>query len=508
MLTPRRALQTIVWAFALFGLASYVWLARQRIGYPLELDFIEGVMMDHIARLAHGQPIYVEPTLRFIPLAYMPFFSVVAAAVTHVMGVGFAAPRLVSFVSTLFTAGLIAGIVKRETRRTTLAVGAAGVYATAFAVTGACYDVARPDSLMLLITFSGLAVLRYTRGVRGALVAAALLTLGFFTKQHAVLFCFGALAYLFFHERRRFLPFLVAIVAGCGGGYFVLDAWLGDWFRMFTWSIPRGWSTFNRFRVEHYVGGGVLGMLACSTVPALLSLAVPDPEAEKGRALWYWTGLAAVGTGLLATLDPSAYLHVFTPTVVALSILGPIALDRIGRRLDATSGDAAGHAGTLVLVVLAAQFLPLAYSIGLHRPRPHAAAAHAELIQRLRALQGHELVPYHGWYSTQAGGSSSLQFIALDDIVRSHGNPILRRDPEYLDKMFRPLVSGPGRPAIFFDYRLEHSGHLWQMIEPGYRLADSLDEEMSSALRPLTGNQHSITYIYVPREPAPPDSAR
>ena len=508
MPSPRRAVDAVIWAFAISGFAAYVWLACQRLGYPLELDFIEGVMVDHIARLAHGQPIYVEPTLRFIPLAYMPFFSLVASWVTHATGIGFFAPRLVSFVSTLLTAGLLAGIVWRETRRRTLAAAAVGVYASAFAITGACYDVARPDSLMLLLTFTGLAVLRYTRGVRGSLVAALLLTFGFFTKQHSVLFSFGALGYLFFHERRRFVPFAVALVAGCGGGYLLLDRWLGDWFRVFTWSIPRGWSTINRARIEHYVGEGVLGSLACSTVPALLSLGVHDPDAEPGRALWYWTGLAAFGTGMLATLDPSAYLHVFTPTVLALCILGPIALDRIGRGLDATTGGKAGRGQTLVMVVLAAQFLPLAYSVGRERPRPHAADVHAALIDRLRGLGTGAMVPYHGWYSTEAGGPSSLQFIALDDIQRSRGNAILKHDPGYLDRMFAPLASGPGRPAILFDYRLEHSGHLWQMIEPGYRLADSIPQPMRGTLVPITGNQHSITYVYVPVDPAVTDTVK
>ena len=48
---------------------------------------------------------------------------------------------------------------------TAFAIAAAGIYAMAFSLTGACYDVGRPDSMMLMLTFAGLATLRFTRGM-------------------------------------------------------------------------------------------------------------------------------------------------------------------------------------------------------------------------------------------------------------------------------------------------------------------------------------------------------
>ncbi|MCC6350814.1 MAG: hypothetical protein IT347_14600 [Candidatus Eisenbacteria bacterium] len=496
----RRLLELVVCALALFAIGAYVWLGAHRVGYPVEVDFIEGVMLDHVARIAHGQPIYVAPSLQFIPLAYMPLFTTVSGLVMRLTGPGFFAMRIVSFSSSLLLAALIAIVVLRETRRPVFALAAAGVYAMAFGLTGACYDVGRPDSMMLLLSFGGLAVLRYSRGAAGAVGAAGLLTLGFFTKQHSVLFSFGALAYLFFHERRRFLPFAAAIVTGCLGGYLLLAAWLGEWFRYFTWSVPSGWSEVNPARIERYLGGGLFGALACSSAPALLSLAVRDENTDPRRALWYWTGFAAVGTGLLATLDRNAYLHVFTPTVVALAILGPLALDRLLRAFESATA-ARGVAAAAVLAVLAGQFVPLVYPIRLHIPRPHARQAHDQLIRRLRSLPNGAILPYHGWYDLEAGGRGSLQFIALDDILRSHGNSLLKRDPTYLERMFAPLAAGPGRPAIVTDVPLEHSGPLWRRIAPGYALVDSLGD-ISKALVPLTGNQHSLTYLYLPVGPA------
>lgn len=495
----RRVLVAMVWGFGLYAIGAYVWLAVNRCAYPLELDFIEGVMLDHVARISRGQPIYVEPSLHFIPLAYMPLFTTVSGFVMRVAGPGFFAMRSVSFACSLGLMALLAWIVLRETRRAPFAIAAAGTYAMAFGLTGACYDVGRPDSMMLLLAFGALALLRYSTSVPAALGAAALFTLGFFTKQHGLIFALGAIAFTFFHDRRRFVPFTLALIVGCLGGYLLLNAWLGDWFRLFTWSVPRGWSEFSPSRIERYLGGGLFGALACSSAPALLALAVRDPAKDPRRAIWYWSGLAAIGTGLLATLDRNAYLHLFTPTVVTLAVLGPLALDRLLRHLEPDEA-APGLAASITLVVLAAQFVPLLYPIRLHFPRPHAQEAHDALIARIRSIPNGVIIPYHGWYDLEAGGPGSLQNIALYDIERSNGNEILARDPHFLERMFEPLVSGPNRPAVLTDVPLERSGPLWMRIAPGYRLADSLGA-MSQALRPLTGNQHALTYLYLPVEP-------
>jgi len=500
LVLSRRLLGVLVWLFSVYAIGAYVWLALQRCVYPVEVDFIEGVMFDHVARLAHGRPIYVEPSLHYIPLAYMPLFTAASALVMKLGGSGFLVMRSVSFACSLVLMGLLSFIVLRETRRPTFAAAAAGIYAMAFSLTGACYDVGRPDSMMLMLSFGGLALLRFSRGRAGAIGAAALLTLGFFTKQHSVLFSFGALAYLFFHERRRLVPFAATIVTGCAGGYGLLTAWLGDWFRVFTWSIPAGWSEISPKRIEHYLGRGLFGALACSSAPALLSLAAPEAPEHRGRALWYWTGLAGVGTGLLATLDRNAYLHVFTPTVVALAVLGPLALDRLLRHFEELR-PARAVAGLTAVALLAGQFVPLVYGLAPHRPRPRAEQAHADLIARLRALPNGALVPYHSWYAHEAGGRGSLQFIALDDIERSRNNDILRRDPRFLERMFEPLAAGPNRPAIVTDVPLHHSGPQWRRIEPAYQVADSFPSTFSDAMRPLTGNQHSLTYVYLPVEP-------
>jgi len=146
----RRVAVLAVWAGALLGILSYALLGAWRLGYPLELDCIEGVMMDHVVRLAHGQPIFVAPTLGFVPLAYMPLFATLTSFLARAFPPALWEPRLISFGASLLLMALLAGVVWAETRRATLAAAAAGIYGLAFGVTGACYDVARPDSLTIV----------------------------------------------------------------------------------------------------------------------------------------------------------------------------------------------------------------------------------------------------------------------------------------------------------------------------------------------------------------------
>ncbi len=495
----KRILQGATWGLALLSVLTYVRVSLLRLTYPLELDCIEGVIMDHVVRLAHGQPIYVAPTLRFIPLAYMPLLMVVSSWITHFFEPAFWQVRLVSFGATVGLMALIGTVIRVETRSWTLAAAGVGAYTLAAGICGQCYDVARPDSLMLFLAFAGLTVLRFTRGTAGAVGAALVMTLAFFTKQHAMLFVGGAGLHLFVNDRRRLIPFAATALVGCLGGFLLLWGWLGDWFRVFTWEIPRGWSVVDRMRIQNYLAHVLVGTLGAFFVPVVASLGSPERSWRGPAGLWWFGVLGGVGTGLLATLDPSAYKHTLIPTVVALTMAGPIALGRLAEALDDPKAlPGRGYRGvTAVLAVACLQFVPLLYPVHAVLPHPRAREAHAELMQRLRSYPGEWLMPYHGFYEWKSGKGTSLDLIAFDDIVRSPGNSILKKDPQYLDRMLDSLTMGPRPFAIVTDLPLEETGPHWARIAPRYRLADSLGW-ISEPLRPVSGNQFAPRYIYLP----------
>src|SRR5262249_52665499 len=80
------ALQWLIVVVAGYYLLAYLVVAVMRMGYPFELEWLEGITLEHVRRILAGQPIYVAPSLSFVPLNYTPLFFQVSAGVAAVLG--------------------------------------------------------------------------------------------------------------------------------------------------------------------------------------------------------------------------------------------------------------------------------------------------------------------------------------------------------------------------------------------------------------------------------------
>lgn len=483
---------------AVAGGLLFIALGVMHLRYPVEMDFIEGAMMDQIARLARGEAMYVAPTARYVPLAYMPLYSGVVALLGHFFGVDFWTGRIVSFLATLGVASLIGYNLARETADRRWGVIAGGLYLMGYGVaSGGHFDAIRPDSLMLCLSLGGLTLLRWRDGLANTMLAAFIMVLGFFTKQHGMWFLMVAMVHLLVNERHRLLPFAAVGIIGCAGGYGLLSLWLGPWFNFYTWNIPAHWSEISPLRIKMYIGDGLLGHLGPLMVPTLLALGVGEPPWRGRSGIWTWVLLGGLGTGLLATLDPHAWRHVFMPTFLTLCIAGPLALARLEAEFRRVSPTAAARASVAVSLLLACQFIPLIYSIGQERGHANAAEARQKFVDLIRDLPGPVWVPHHGFYASLAGKGTGMQFIPIDDIERAPGNSLLLRDPGMLDRLVEDLRSGPDRPFIVADGPLEKVGPMWGRIAEGYRVIREIPD-WSEGIAGITGHRTRPDRIYAP----------
>ena len=141
--------------FSAYFLVQFLWISVSRIGFPAEIEWMEGGMLTHAIRLANGQAIYAPPSAEFVPFFYTPGYPAALAALGKIFGgVDFGLARSVSLAATLFTLWLLFQVVRRETD-TRFGFIAVGLYAALFRTNGAFYDLARPDSLYIAIVFSG-----------------------------------------------------------------------------------------------------------------------------------------------------------------------------------------------------------------------------------------------------------------------------------------------------------------------------------------------------------------
>src|SRR5258706_318809 len=89
-------------ARVLLGIASVCFVVLlgyttlSRIGFPYELEWLEGCTVDSARRILEGKGLFVAPSVDWIPYPYTPLYTYTAAAVARLVGIGFLAPRLVS----------------------------------------------------------------------------------------------------------------------------------------------------------------------------------------------------------------------------------------------------------------------------------------------------------------------------------------------------------------------------------------------------------------------------
>ncbi len=167
-------------------IAAYLFVALSRIGYPFDLEWMEGGSVDHVRRILAGQPLYVAPSLSFIPFIYPPFYYLLSAAVAKIIGIGFLPLRLISFTSSIGCFWLILRIVRRETGAWRPALLAAGIFAATFRHSGAWFDLARVDSLFLFLLLAGVYGIRSRPTAATFALSGVLFALSFLTKQAAL----------------------------------------------------------------------------------------------------------------------------------------------------------------------------------------------------------------------------------------------------------------------------------------------------------------------------------
>jgi len=136
----------------LVAIGACLAVAVSRFPYPFELEWIEGGIVDHVARVVRGQRLYVAPTPEFVPATYPPLFYWVSAVVARLTDVGFLATRFTAILSSLACLSLTCAIVRRETRSWRAALISTGLFAATYRASGAWFDIGRGDTLFLALT--------------------------------------------------------------------------------------------------------------------------------------------------------------------------------------------------------------------------------------------------------------------------------------------------------------------------------------------------------------------
>jgi hypothetical protein len=420
---PVRILRALALAGALASVATYLIVALSRIGYPFELEWMEGGSVDHVRRILMGRPLYVAPSLEFVPYIYTPLYYYLSAAVAKGLGAGFLALRLVSLVSSIGCFGLIAVIVRRETNCWPPALLSIGLFAATFHRAGAWFDLARVDSLFLFLLLGGIAVIRSPRTAHSSAWAGVLFALSFLAKQAALPVLAAVTVHALLTDRRRAIALILCGWGVILGSTLLLDRLHHGWYIYYILDLPR-----HHPILPNMIPGFWLKDLA-APLPAAVALAAAWflwRAAPSGRVRLFFglMGSGMIGTAWFSRLHEGGYENVLMPAHAFTAILLGLAVHRFA---SGARDAAAVRRASLVYAACILQFALLWYNPWKEIPTKRDAAAGERMIENLARVKGDLFLPAHGYLPHLAGKETHAHLMAIRDVMRGTRGEIRER---------------------------------------------------------------------------------
>jgi len=486
-------------AAAVAGVVQLGWHTRLfagRLTFPLDLEWMEGGMLVHAQRLASGKALYVPPSLEFIPFLYTPLYPALLAVLGKVLPLGYLLGRVVSLLAFAASLALIALMVVRPTRHrllaATVAVGALAVIAASFEFTGAFYDLARADSLLLFLEVATLALAFEGNGLRSAAGAGVAIALGFLTKQTGPVVGVGIGVGLLVASWRRALVYgvVAGVLMGLGLLYLVKSS--HGWF----------WTYIFKLHQSHPFRPDTLHTtppkLWDHTWPMLVALALATAGLAREGLLRRTDAILAgavvggIASGVLGFATMWAWPNAFIPAVVFPTLAAAVLTARLLARAATTRQPlpaALAAACTLAFAVQCARAGRPLYAARMPRPADRLAAA--RFLERLRALPGDGFIPFHPFYGALAWRRTFVHRMGVMDVGSSLGRPP-GLDRAIVDQRF---------PWVILDWK-SLPGE-WPGLDNRYRVVHTFRDGFD-ATRMYSGADTSPRWLMLPLRDPPP----
>lgn len=422
-----RVLQAIFVAVALAAIGGMLFAMVKRLVYPYDLEWMEGGSLTHALRIQQRLPTYAPPTVDFVPFLYTPFYPLIVS----VFGPSYFAARLVSIVSFLGACGLTYGFARREGGSRVAALGALAIPCAAYASTGVWYDLARADSLfLLLVTIAAMIAYSLRDSAAGAVAAAMILVLAFFTKQTASPFMVAIGLYWLLVNWRMALLFGATLAVVGLPLLYAFDRSTEGWFWTYVFKLHQ---QHDFHPVRAFLGTPARLILLLG--PALLLLPLGLLRART-RGLWFALYMAGVGIAVACVGFGTqwAWHNAFIPGI----FFPAMAIATMVGRLEASPRwQAVGFVALIAAVGLAPGALlkpasahtphewgihadaPTGYNLLPYVPTAADREKGDQLIAKLRTTPGDVLIPFHPFYAHLAGKPCFLHRMGTLDVSRA-----------------------------------------------------------------------------------------
>ena len=432
-------------------IAAVVWAVSVRIGFALELEWMEGGSLQQARRFQHGLALYPAPSADFIPFLYTPLYPVVLGVLGHVFPLDYALGRAVSVVAVMAAAGALWLALAQEGRPHVHRWLGIGLFAAGYVFTFRWLDLARADSLALaLLAWAAVLLRRALLGRVAVVWSSILFALAFWTKQTAAPFIMASgVAVLGLSWRQRLVH--VATIAVIDGGGVLLGNALSDgWLWTYIYELHQS-HRFNRLRftrkswgmLAHAAPFVLAGMVAWTFGVLLRARAIWGSRGPTELRSWvrghagivYWGGTLTVALVVSALGYSTQYAeaNAFIPGVYFGAVFVALILPVGGR------GELAGVLAVTGQLLFSLALEPAYHVVQRHglarlgrsyrwqdpwRSMPTAAQRERAVAFRaeLEALHGSLFATHRPWWNVVAGGSGHAGRMGINDVP-----PAMRR---------------------------------------------------------------------------------
>lgn len=475
-----------IWIIGIFYLLMYCYVTLSRISYPYELEWMEGLMLDHVRWILDGNQLYVKPSLEFIPLVYTPLYFYIGAFVCKFAGIGIPQLRILSFIASIGCFALIFLYVRTETKNAFLGFLSASIFAATYREGGAWLDLARVDSLFLLLTFAGIYVLRFKKSAVGQILSGILIFLAFMTKQTGLFVAIPLVIYcLVAGKKSEKFIFPVTFLIFFTVSMFLFQLITGGWFYFYIFELPKQhgiqMSWIHKFWTRDILSHYAIAFLI--SVFFLWQLIARSRISDGIFYLLLYVGMVA--TAWYSRLHPGGYDNVLIPAYAIISIyfgLGMnIALGYMDNRniiirniTNRLSWGKNRHAELLLYIACICQFAALLYNPAKQLPTRADFEAGQKFIELLSETDGEVFVPMHGYMPSLAGKKTWMHGMSMNDVFIG-GNEAVKNELDnelnnairtgFFDVIILDFDSGEDVYERFSEELERHYVHAGQIFE-------------------------------------------
>lgn len=476
----------------MIGACVYVMLAR--LGYPFELEWMTGFVLDHVDRLRQGAPLYTRPSASWIPFLYPPLYYWAAAQLPQAMA-GHLGCRLISIAATFLSAACVARLSRRAGASGLWTLLAVGLFFAAYSVTDYWYDLERCDSLFVAMVLGGTLLLAETTGAVGAATAGLVAGAAFFAKQPAPLFVAGGVAALCLRrEWIRALAYGGVAAAVVVAGIAKLDATSDGWFSYYVLRMPQGHGVSARLLPSLLGDLPRLWLLLAATAASAWSLARRDFR-ERIDVLVACQVCAAFAASVGSRLHVGGWANVW----MFWTSFAPVAVAVAGTWLEASAlrlpeGGPLREWGLLLLpALLCAQYATWLYAPARQIPSSASVVKNQAFVDLVRELEksGEILVVGRG----HVASTPRFHMAGLLDVVT------FERDlPQDVVNAFRErrfaAVIIDSFDDLWMPLEPQLHGKFFQVVYANYFVARRLDPDMPA---PMVGWSARPSFLLLPR---------